>query len=561
MPDGLSRAPAEFSQQLLQSILEHIRTLCRRFQISSLNRQIATCEALLQQNQPIDIAILGQFKAGKSSFLNSLIGKEILPVGAVPVTTVITRLQFGEEEKARILHFDGSIREVPLPEIEDYISEAKNPGNQRNVEVVDIELPSLRSFMGLRLVDTPGMGSIFKYHMETSEDWVPEVGAALLAVSSDRPLSQNDLDLIRELSTHTPQVLLLLTKTDLLSSGQLDEVLRFLKESLQRELDRELPIFPYSTRVQTEEWKREIRQRFFAKISSNREKELQKILRHKMQSLGKGCLNYLEIALKTAQKADMDREQLQRLILDDKVNFELIRQEVSRLIREITQQTRPLISKRLENHVEPFLKIKMMDLLAREMPSWKGNLWRLTRRYEEWLHETLAEELTHISKTEYRHFLGTQQKAYTALSRSLEIFRSLLSNNVEKVLGLKLAEADWKIEVAEPSQPDTKTSRIFDYHFDLIWFLIPMCLFRRVFEKHYLNQIHGEVRVNLSRLAAQWEDRINKAIEGLKKQALTYVQDELATIEALLSRPQGQSDEIRQAMGDIKAQLERLAAS
>ncbi len=107
MPDGFSRAPAEFSQQPLQSILEHIRTLCRRFQIISLDRQIDTCETLLQQNQPIDIAILGQFKAGKSTFLNSLIGKEILPVGAIPVTTVITRLQFGEKE-LEILDFRGN---------------------------------------------------------------------------------------------------------------------------------------------------------------------------------------------------------------------------------------------------------------------------------------------------------------------------------------------------------------------------------------------------------------------------------------------------------------------
>jgi hypothetical protein len=287
--------------------------------------------------------------------------------------------------------------------------------------------------------------------------------------------------------------------------------------------------------------------------------EFQKILRHKIQSLGKACLTYLEIALKTSLQADLDREELRKLILDEKVNYDLILQELSRLTRECTAQTRLLIMKRLETHQELFLKTKLMDQLAREMPSWKGNLWKLTRRYEDWLHETLAEELTRISKTEYRHFLGTLQKAHTGLSRSLEIFRKLLSSNVEKVLGVKLAEADWKIEVSEPSQPDIKTSRIFDYHFDLIWFLIPMFLFRRVFQKHYLNQIPGEVKVNLSRLAAQWENRINKPIEGMKKQALKHVQDELATIEALLSRTQGQSGEIRQAMDDIKGQLERLA--
>jgi hypothetical protein len=68
------------------------------------------------------------------------------------------------------------------------------------------------------------------------------------------------------------------------------------------------------------------------------------------------------------------------------------------------------------------------------------------------------------------------------------------------------------------------------------------------------------VEVNLSRLAAQWEERINKAIEGMKKQALKYVQDELSTIESLLSKAHGQTEEIRRTMEEIKEQLKRLTA-
>ncbi|MCX5834036.1 MAG: hypothetical protein NTV99_05925 [Deltaproteobacteria bacterium] len=51
---------------------------------------------------------------------------------------------------------------------------------------------------------------------------------------------------------------------------------------------------------------------------------------------------------------------------------------------------------------------------------------------------------------------------------------------------------------------------------------------------------------NLSRLAAQWEDRINRTIDDMRKQALKYVQDELSTIESLLSRIHGRSDDIRE---------------
>jgi len=554
-------APLDSFPHPAQALLRRLEEICDRFLIVSLNRQVEACGNLLHQNQLIDVAILGQFKSGKSSFLNSLIGKTVLPVGVIPVTTTITRMQYGKRERALVRHFDGRQTETDIGTIEEFTSEAKNPANRKNVEVVDLELPSLEKYAGLRLVDTPGLGSIFKYHMETSENWLPEVGTALLAISSDRPLAENDLQLIRELRRHTPKIVLLLTKADLLSPEQQKEVVHFFLTALQRELHEEFPIFLYSTRLDTEQWKQRLENEVFQPLSINREDEFNKILQYKVQSLGRGCLSYLEIALKTSEQVDLDREQLRKQILDEKVNYELIREEMTLIARENAQQTRELIKNYLETSHEPQLKSKLVEILRKEMPSWKGNIGKLTQRYEEWLKENLAEELDHISKTEYKHFLGTLKKAHASLSRSLEAFRGLLNQNIERVLGVRLAEADWKIEVAEPHQPDIRIGRTFSFHFGLIWFLIPMFIFRPLFERHYLNEVPKEVFVNLSRLAAQWEDRINKAIDGMKKQALKYVQNELATIESLLSKAHGQTDEIRRTMDELKKELKQLMDS
>jgi len=556
---ALRNATLDTFPETIEPFLSRIREICDQFHIVSLKRQIEACEHLLRQDQLIDVAILGQFKSGKSSFLNSLVGKPILPVGVIPVTTTITRLQYGKRERAIVQHFDGQQTEVDIGAIEEFTSEARNPANQKNVEVVDLELPSLEKYPGLRLVDTPGMGSIFKYHIETSENWLPEVGTALVAISSDRPLAENDLQLIRDLRKHTPKIVLLLTKADLLSPEQQKEVVLFFRTALQRELHEEFPIFLYSTRQETERWRQELENDIFLALSTHREDEFKKILQHKVQSLGKGCLSYLEIALKTSLQADLDREQLRKQILDEKVNYELIRQEITLLTRENSEQTRELIQNYLEKFHQPRLKKKLVELLLKEMPSWKGNLSKLTSQYENWLKETLAEEIKQISKTEHKHFFGTLKKAHASLSRSLEAFRSLLNQNIERVLGLRLAEAEWKIEVLEPSQPDIRISRTFDFHLNLFWFLIPMFIFRRLFERHYLNQLPNIVVVNLSRLAAQWEKGINGAIEDMKKQALKYVQEELATIESLLSRSHGQSEEIQQTIEELKEQLERVS--
>src|SRR4030042_1097421 len=536
MDIAIKDAPLDSFIHTYQALLPRIQEVCDQFHIVSLNRQIEACENLFQQDQLIDVAILGQFKSGKSSFLNSLIEKPILPVGVIPVTTTITRLQYGKNERAIIRYFDGTEIETDVAAIEEFTSEAQNPANQKNVEVVDVELPSLEKYAGLRLVDTPGLGSTFKYHMETSENWLPEVGTAFLAISSDRPLAANDLQLIRDLRRHTPKIVLLLTKADLLSPGQQNEVVHFFRTALQRELHEEFPIFLYSTRLDTEQWKQSLEKEVFRPLSIHREEEFENILAHKVQSIGKGCLSYLEIALRTSLQADLDREQLRNQILDEKVNYELIRQEINLITRENSQQTRELIQNYLEKSHQSHLKKKLVEMLLKEMPSWKGNLSRLTSQYENWLQGTLAEEIGLISKTDHKHFFGTLKKAHASLSRSLEAFRGLLNQNIERVLGLRLAEADWKIEVTEPHHPDIKIGRTFDFHFGLIWFLIPMFIFRPLFERHYLSEVPNEVFVNLSRLAAQWEDRINKAIDGMKKQALKYVQNELAPIESLLAK-------------------------
>lgn len=85
-----------------RSLFRLIEGLSDQYHMVSLRRQIEACRNLLQQEERIDVAMLGQLKAGKSSFVNSLIGRPVLPIGVVPVTTTVTRLRYGQKEKALI---------------------------------------------------------------------------------------------------------------------------------------------------------------------------------------------------------------------------------------------------------------------------------------------------------------------------------------------------------------------------------------------------------------------------------------------------------------------------
>ena len=302
-------------------------------------------------------------------------------------------------------------------------------------------------------------------------------------------------------------------------------------------------MFMYSTIKETGLHRRWL-DRLLLDLAHHRETESRTILQYKVKSIADRCIDYLKVALNTAKKADMDREELKNLILDEKVRYELIESELSLLARENEHQTRTFIAARLES-VRPKYTQELSERLKAELPSWRGNLWKLTRRYEEWLEENLTRDLTAISKKEHAHFFGTLAKAQTSISRSVELFKHFLNMNIEKVLGVRLGEADWKIEVAEPSHPDVAFTKTFDFHLDLLWFVTPMFILRKAFDAHFLKGIPRVVEIHLSRLAYQWEVRVNKTIENVKEQALRYVREELATIDALLSGTVDQKDEIQ----------------
>jgi len=385
------------------------------------------------------------------------------------------------------------------------------------------------------------------------------VGCAIVTISSDRPLSENDLNLIRELMDYTPRVVLLLSKADLLSEEQQQQVVRFFKDTLKREFNKEFQIVTYSTVKDTRVYKHFLDQLLLS-LSTNRDAEFRGISHYKVRSIARMCISYLDVALKTSMQNDADRQTLRDLILDEKVSYELIEGELNLIARENKNNTRTLIANYLNTTQRiPFTK-KLLARLSDEMPTWKGNLWKLTRRYEMWLMEALTDELNSISKAEYKHFFGSLRKAQSSIVRSVALFRNVLDNNVQKALDVRLNSPDWVIEVAEPSHPDVAFTKVFDFHFDLLWFLFPMFIFRGLFEKHFLKSVPRFADIHISRLAYQWEIRINKTIDDVKNQALDYIRSELSTIDALLSRVSGRTDEIRRIIVDLQDKVKMLVS-
>lgn len=142
----------------LSGTVARVGAICRRFGIDSLAPQLAACEEMLKGGGVVDVAVLGQFKAGKSSFLNGLIGGAVVPVDVLPSTAVVTRIGYGPRERVTVHGLAGEPFEIPLARLAEFVTERGNPANEKRVAVVDVELPSLVPYEGVRFVDTPGLG-------------------------------------------------------------------------------------------------------------------------------------------------------------------------------------------------------------------------------------------------------------------------------------------------------------------------------------------------------------------------------------------------------------------
>lgn len=182
------------------------------------------------------VACVGQFKRGKSTFLNALLGDEVLPVGMVPVTAAITVISHGPRRGARVRFLDGSSIPITWSEVHEYIAEEQNPANAKQVAAVEIFWPSPVLADGLCLVDTPGIGSVFSWNTETTRAFMPHVDAAVVVLGADPPISGEELALVDAVARQTPTLLFALNKMDRLTQVEQDQTVAFTERILRTRL-------------------------------------------------------------------------------------------------------------------------------------------------------------------------------------------------------------------------------------------------------------------------------------------------------------------------------------
>lgn len=545
------------AEDTMQNTLEAVEVLCRRYGIVALDEFIHTCRSFAGE-EVLNVAVFGRFKTGKSSFINHLAGRDVLPVEVIPVTAVVTEVQYGPQERVEVRFLDGHSEFVPVDRIRDFVSESENPENTRKVAFVRVELPSLERYRGIRLVDTPGMESIFEHNTAASLDWLPNAGLALIAVSADCPLSQSDMEFIRKISRYTPRVFLLLTKVDLLNDMQRGQVVEFVGQQLERYLGTSIPVMQYSIRSGFDELHSRLDHELLPELIQTAGSEHAAILRHKLQSLLEQCTDYLQLALRSAEVADAEREELRRNILGQKEALEDIRLGIRLIVRHAAESLRSTFEALLIRNEEAAIRERLLSELNNKFPSWTSSFRDAMEQFSDWLHERLADEMRDISEKHYQEFVEPVRDVSRQLSQSLENFRNRISERTLKALGVPLPAAEMDLDVKKPQGPDIRVGKIFDRNWELISPLIPMGLLGGPVQRHFERKLAYVVFMNLSRLAAQWETTVNGALLELETESLQRLESLVTTIENLVSSAGQEVSNIHTSLTQLDALRERL---
>ncbi len=177
-------------------------------------------EAIVRLEELFLIVVVGEFNAGKSALLNALLGAKVLQEGAVPTTTRVTLVKYG-----------------------DTVQESTSPS-----DLAQITYP-LDLLKEINIVDTPGTNAVIRKHEELTRDFIPRSDLVLFVTSADRPFTESERQFLEHIREWGKKIVFVVNKRDLLEDETAyDQVRRFVENNAQQLLGMTPELFFVSAR-------------------------------------------------------------------------------------------------------------------------------------------------------------------------------------------------------------------------------------------------------------------------------------------------------------------------
>jgi GTP-binding protein EngB required for normal cell division len=355
------------------------------------------------------VACVGQFKRGKSTLLNALLGDRILPTGVLPLTTVPTVIRYGGTRRARVRFQGGTWTNILPEDLPQYVSEELNPENKKGVVGVEVFAPSSLLAEGMCFVDTPGLGSVFVGNTAATQAFIPHVDAAIVVVGADPPIAGEELALVGEIGKQVAELVIVLNKADRTSAEERSIAKSFTSKMLEKQLRRPLgPVYEVSAE---ELLRNQGSTRDWAQLIAALEDLVRESGRDLVRAAGERGLKRLAAELFTI--ISEDREALLRPIEESEQRIRNLRQTISEAERSLRDVSYLFTAE--EHHLSDMFLEQRKQFLATTMPKvnaeFESELQHLRRHYGPKFRRDALRIAQVVSERHVRPWLETEQAA------------------------------------------------------------------------------------------------------------------------------------------------------
>src|SRR4051812_14104055 len=228
--------------------LQQLAELADAVGMVTLARDVRTTRIPKLESERFHLVVLGEFNHGKSTFVNALLGSDILPTGITPTTASINHVVFAQHPTARVVLTSGESKYLDPHQLKEWVTVAG--GHASEVAYVEVGYPSVLLENHVVLVDTPGVNDLNEQRAEVTYGYVPRADAVIFLLDAGQALKDSEREFLGShvLEGSRDRMMFVLGKMDMLNADEKSAVTEYVKSGLASMTKGEPVVFPLSAR-------------------------------------------------------------------------------------------------------------------------------------------------------------------------------------------------------------------------------------------------------------------------------------------------------------------------
>jgi GTPase SAR1 family protein len=528
----------------------------------------------IQQNR-FHLVVVGQFKRGKTTFLNALLGEPVLPVAVLPLTSIVTVLRYGDTPRATVFFQSGRQAGIRLDQLPEYVTESGNPRNRKLVGHAEVFYPSDYLRGSVTLIDTPGIASVYAHNTQVTYDFLPRIDAAIFITSPEPPVTSAEIEFLADLLPQVSKTFIVMNKADLVDASHLSEVLEFARRSLPAALANDpSSVFAVSARQALE-----------AKLAGDQsllersgfpelEAQLNRFLRDEkgrvfLQSVSRNLFRLIAdlrmyLALQV-QAAMMPVEELRARIsaFDEHLNSARQQQEDNALL---LKGNLARLSSTFENQAKSFAESQLDPMLSTVRACFEKSRSLSRRQLASAMDRFLAQQL----ERQFDRWRADFEPSAVASFREItERFQKQVNELILKVretagtlFGVEIERLEASEELAFLEPTGYHTDPALDWGLGSAPLLLPAGLFHRYLLRRVLKNVADELERNATRVAYDLKRRLDKSVSAFERTVKGKLTETIGglrrVIQSALERHESGSLEVEELVARLSAAVRQL---